>query len=104
VSAVKDTGLSRELLEQIVGFILRFGKPKRIILFGSRARGDFSPASDIDLALEGLEEVSLLKELLDEQVDTLLKFDVVDLNRIPKELREEIEREGIVLYEEEEKI
>jgi hypothetical protein len=38
---------------------------------------------------------------VDEETSTLLKFDIVDLGRnIQKELRDSIEKEGIVLYEE----
>ena len=37
----------------------------------------------------------------DEETSTLLKFDVVDLEKpVWKELRESIEREGMVIYEE----
>jgi len=34
-----------ELLDPVVAFF----RPRRVILFGSRARGDFGPDSDIDL-------------------------------------------------------
>lgn len=36
-------------LQQIVGLITAVAEPERIILFGSHARGDAGPASDIDL-------------------------------------------------------
>jgi hypothetical protein len=37
---------------------------------------------------------------VDEETSTLLKFDIVDLKRdIQEELREAIEKEGIVIYE-----
>ncbi len=100
MNGLERTGLKKELVEQIVKVILKHDKPKRIVLFGSRARGDFSPVSDIDLAVECVKSATLIKEVLDEEVDTLLKFDVVDLSKVPDYLREEIEKEGIVLYEE----
>lgn len=38
---------------------------------------------------------------VDEETSTLLKFDVIDLNKpVRKELRASIEREGMVIYEE----
>ena len=43
--------LSRELLEEIVRRILQVGSPRRIVLFGSRVRGDARPDSDIDLLI-----------------------------------------------------
>ena len=51
---------------------------KKIVLFGSRARGDHKPTSDIDLAIftsrEYDEKGSLASEIDD--LDTLLKIDV----------------------------
>lgn len=38
-------------IEEIVKAIVRFDPPKKIILFGSRARGDGLSDSDIDLAV-----------------------------------------------------
>lgn len=38
-----------ELLDRIVQCILHVGSPSRIVLFGSRARGDARPDSDLDL-------------------------------------------------------
>ncbi len=41
--------ITPELLEYIVQKIVREINPQKIILFGSRGRGDFRPDSDIDL-------------------------------------------------------
>ena len=43
--------LTPELLDEIVRRILQVGSPRRIVLFGSRARGDARPDSDIDLLI-----------------------------------------------------
>lgn len=72
---------------------------KRIILFGSRARGDNRDRSDIDIAVSGgnITEFALDAE---ETIDTLLMFDVVNLDKyVQPELLDEIEKEGIVIYE-----
>ena len=72
---------------------------QKVILFGSRARGDFKRTSDIDLAVEG-GEVECFALDIDEETTTLLEYDIVDLARkIQPELRESIEREGKILYE-----
>lgn len=72
---------------------------ERLVVFGSRARGDYHKTSDIDLAIKGGNSVNFAVEV-DEQVSTLLKFDIVDLGgMVQPELLESIEREGIVLYE-----
>lgn len=73
----------------------------RVVLFGSRARGDAGERSDVDLAIRGdgsLLTLARVSEIADE-APTLLLFDVVDLDHASARLREQIEREGIVIYE-----
>lgn len=68
-----------------------------IILFGSRARGDHRPRSDIDLAIQGGDFVGFSLRA-DEEIRTLLFIDVVELNRsVQPELLESIRRDGVVL-------
>lgn len=93
-------GLSETLIRQIVDAAVRCGA-KKLVLFGSRARGDYHPASDIDLAVYGLEPGSELplRAALDE-LETLLKFDVVPVcAQTDGLLLEEIERDGVLLME-----
>lgn len=42
----------KELLDQITRAIVERFQPKRILLFGSRARGDARPDSDVDIFVE----------------------------------------------------
>jgi predicted nucleotidyltransferase len=72
---------------------------EKVILFGSRARGNNSERSDIDLAVSGGDALNFYYDV-EEEVRTLLMFDVVDLNKgISDELQREIDRDGVVLYE-----
>ncbi|EET59191.1 nucleotidyltransferase domain protein [Marvinbryantia formatexigens DSM 14469] len=72
---------------------------ERVILFGSRARGDFKERSDIDLAVFG-GNTDKFTILADEEAPTLLKFDIVNLGAaVEPELRAAIKEEGILLYE-----
>ncbi len=73
---------------------------KKVILFGSRARGTHTPKSDIDLAASGGDTSAFYLDL-EEFAHTLLMFDVVDLDNqeLNNELRSEIERDGIIIYE-----
>ncbi len=43
--------VDRSLLDEIVRRILAVGSPQRIVLFGSHARGDAVPDSDLDLLI-----------------------------------------------------
>ena len=71
----------------------------KVILFGSRARGDNHERSDIDLAVTGGDILSFRFDV-DEEVWTLLSFDVVNLDRgISDDLQAEIDRDGVVIYE-----
>ncbi|MBR2578564.1 MAG: nucleotidyltransferase domain-containing protein [Clostridia bacterium] len=89
--------LSLEIQNQIRKFAKECVLDK-VILFGSRARGTNRERSDIDLAVSG-ENVLRFEELLEEQADTLLSFDVINLDEIASDkLRESIAREGKLLY------
>ena len=48
----KKTGISNKVIEEIQNIALK-NHVKKVILLGSRARGDFYKKSDIDLAVEG---------------------------------------------------
>ncbi|BCB96578.1 hypothetical protein JZK55_15000 [Dissulfurispira thermophila] len=65
--------------------------PQKIILFGSKARGDFHSRSDTDIAVET--DKSLEELLLNGAVD------IVDMNRANDELKDKIKKEGVVIYE-----
>jgi predicted nucleotidyltransferase len=72
---------------------------QRLILFGSRARGDNKPTSDIDLAVSG-GNIVRFKTDVDDVIKTLLMFDVVNLDEpVQEELLSSIQREGKLLYE-----
>ena len=90
----------QRIYEQIAKLGEKYGV-RKIILFGSRARGDNYEKSDIDLAIYGCEEFADFQEEVEENVWTLLKFDLIDMNVSARaeQLVREIERDGIVLYE-----
>ena len=72
----------------------------KIILFGSRARGDNSDKSDVDIAVYGCSDFVNFKLDVEEKVWTLLTFDIVNMdNEISEELAGEIKRDGVVIYE-----
>ena len=71
----------------------------KIILFGSRARGTNTERSDIDIAVYGGDFEHFYWDVK-ENVPSLLMFDVVQADeKISDELKQEIERDGITIYE-----
>ena len=97
----KLSELDRRLIDQILDVILKYTTPKKVIIFGSRARGDFKKTSDIDIAIDSEEDIDFVREILDEEVETLLKFDVVNLRKVNEDFKRRILEEGIVIYGEE---
>ncbi len=90
--------LSDEVVEAIINIGKRYDI-RKIILFGSRARGDYKERSDIDIAVCGgnTEEFGIDVEA---EVPTLLKFDVVQLDKpVQQALIESINKEGVIIYE-----
>lgn len=91
-------GLSDELLIAIIELAKKYNI-QRLLIFGSRARGDYKERSDIDLAVSGGDVVRFSFDV-DEETPTLLMFDVVNLDSVvQEELLESIAREGKVIYE-----
>lgn len=72
---------------------------RKVLLYGSRAKGTNSERSDIDLAVSGGDFFAFAEDV-DEKIPTLLKFDVVNLDRnLAPDFRAEIEKFGVALYE-----
>ena len=72
----------------------------KVILFGSRARGDNGPYSDIDLAIKGADNFDRLFAELKYNEFTLLDMDIIDLDgRVSEPLMKDILNDGHILYE-----
>ena len=90
--------LPDRVLKDISSFALK-SSVKKVILFGSRAKGTNTDRSDVDIAVYGGDFDSFYWDIR-EKAHSLLSFDIVDADRgISDDLKEEIERYGIVIYE-----
>ena len=93
-----ETGIKPRVLNEIRRFAVR-NDIRKVVLFGSRARGDHSERSDIDIAIYGGRFDGFYWNIM-EDAHTLLSFDVVDMDSgVSGELQKEIERDGITIYE-----
>ena len=94
--------MAYNLPDRVIKEITAFAKENsiiKIVLFGSRARGDHTERSDVDLAVYGGDFDSFYWNIK-EKIHSLPSFDVVDMNsRVTEELKKEIERDGVVIYE-----
>ena len=94
---MRNTGIKDSVIYEIIELAKKYNLDK-VILFGSRARGDFQRASDIDLAVSG-GDIAMFAIDVEEETSTLLQFDVVNLDLdLQEKLLESIREEGIILY------
>jgi len=98
---MKEAGLPRDVENQLSSVLCHYPDVQQVVLFGSRAKGTAHPASDIDLALWGIED-ALRLEALAAELDELplpFKFDVTSYSAITNpSLCAHIDRVGRVLY------
>ena len=98
-------GLSPQVIEDIAGVLRRHPNISRAIIFGSRAKGNYSEGSDIDLALVG-EGISY-RQLLDigiglDDLGLQYRVDLVDYRKVAgSPRREHIDRVGRTFYSKE---
>jgi predicted nucleotidyltransferase len=103
-----DASVTEEKILAAVQRIVAVANPIRIIAFGSRARGDFRPSSDLDLAvivdqLEPGAKPPVTRGSLDQVVMSvdLLVFGRERHERMRRcmgSVNEEIDRDGLELY------
>ncbi len=72
---------------------------ENVTLFGSRAKGTHTERSDIDIAVRGGDFDGFYWDVK-EKIHSLLSFDIVNLDDgVSDEMKKEIERSGIPIYE-----
>ncbi len=94
-----DTGLTQADISRISAAIKQFPEIEEAVVFGSRAKGTYKKASDVDLAIKGAavtpETVQRLNFLLNEELPLPYFFDVVHYESLENPLLvEHIDRVG----------
>ncbi len=96
-------GLSDEAVAQIHAALAHHPEVEKAVLYGSRAKGNFKPGSDVDLTLVGFQVTSkILGDIQSELEGGLLPytFDLSILAQITQgDLLDHIRRVGVVFYE-----
>ncbi len=100
-STQEKFGLDPEVISKILKVLYSNSKVDQVILYGSRAKGNFKKGSDIDLTLKGEEVNSHLVFNLETQLDDLMLPYLIDLSAYGEinnpSLIEHIDRVGILL-------
>lgn len=97
-----NCGLSPSVVARIQNVFAKYPQIMQVILYGSRAKGNFRPNSDIDLTMKG-EGLNLTEQLrIENELDDLLlpyKIDLSVYHHIQNaDLIDHIDRVGAVFY------
>jgi predicted nucleotidyltransferase len=98
-----ELGLSQTTLDKLNSVFLQHNAISSVVVYGSRAKGNYRPGSDIDLTIKGdvLEFAELMQ--IEDQIDDLFLPYTVDLSQYAQlsniDLIEHIDRVGMVIYE-----
>lgn len=98
-------GLSNSIVDQIKFVFVKYPELEKVLIYGSRAKGNFKPGSDIDVTFigDGLTQTILNK--IDDDIDDLMlpySFDLSILKDISNaDFIAHVKRVGIVFYERE---
>ncbi|MBI3194873.1 MAG: nucleotidyltransferase domain-containing protein [Ignavibacteriae bacterium] len=103
MNETRKFGLSAESLEWIFRVLRVFPEIDEAIIFGSRAKGNCKPGSDIDLAVKGIfpsyNFTERIRTMLEDGLNLPYFFNVVDYNKISNpSLKEHIDRVGRLCY------
>ena len=96
-------GLQERDISKIIRASEELSEIEEVVIFGSRAKGNFKKASDIDLAVKGRSvtdtTIKSLSGQLNEEMPMPYFFDIVHYESISNsDLLDHIDRVGIVIY------
>lgn len=95
-----DLNLDITIINEIIEICKRHKHIEKVIIFGSRARGDNDLKSDIDLAVYSEQSLTEFIEDIEMNTKTLLEYDFSDMNTVKDQFFiEQVNKEGITIYE-----
>jgi len=96
-------GLSAAQYEIISNILDKYlDNEQSVIIYGSRAKGNYEQGSDLDLAIKGNHKKNILGSLIDEIDESNFPYlcDITYLNKIENQnLKDHINRVGKIFYE-----
>ncbi len=95
-------GLTEDDIQKLCGVFERHPQIRKVILYGSRAKGNFKPGSDIDITLKAQLDGLTFSQIQTELDDLLLPYQI-DISLydqlVNPALRSHVDRIGQVLFE-----
>lgn len=91
-----------DILEKVLSILKRRLSSRRVILFGSRAKGRAGKGADFDLAVDSARPSLRIERKIAEEIEEVIGLytvDIVYLESVDKEFRDIILKTGRVLYE-----
>ena len=96
-------GLSDTVIKELQDIVRRHTNIEKVLIFGSRSKGNYRPGSDIDLAVIGKNiDYSQLLDILCEidELELLYSIDLLDYQKkVGTPLGDHIDRVGQVFFE-----
>lgn len=95
-------GLEQHIIDKLVAVFEQHSKVDKALVFGSRAKGNYRPDSDIDIAIKGqdlsTDDIIAMSVAFEEKVINH-KIDLINYHSIKEpDLKDHIDRVGIELY------
>lgn len=96
-------GLLDSDFEFLSNLFQKYASINEVIIFGSRAKGNYKNGSDVDLAIKSItienQEINEIDNELNENSNLPYKFDIVHYEKIQTpEFKEHIDRVGKVIF------
>lgn len=94
-------GITQNTTTELKAIFDRFNAIEEVVIYGSRAKGNFREGSDIDLTIKGNIEKNDLMNIIDEIEESFIPYliDISIFSQLNSEsLKEHINRVGKVFY------
>jgi len=96
-----DNGIPERTKNELLNYFKSKPEIEKVVLYGSRAKGNFHNGSDIDFAI-WTDEHNKISSILDdlEDLPTPYKFDVTDYKILTHQgMKNSIDTDGIIFYQ-----
>ena len=97
-------GLPERTIKELLEYFKSKPEVKKVMIYGSRAKGNFNNGSDMDFALwtDGKSDYELRIEAELDDLETPYMFDVTDYKNLTHEgMKNSIDRDGVLFYKKE---